>query len=102
LPPTDQGPDGSLCYLIWPENWPAFLLFQVLERQWRINSNGTRVGWDVSALRAHLEFTVDDRDTQRALYADLMLMERPAVLEFEAAEREAFEKARREAEKQTK
>lgn len=70
-------------------------LFCELLTQWRTDSNGTRIGLEYAAMRAHLEFSVDDAAERKALYSDLRHMEVPAISEYIAAAQEAFEEMQR-------
>jgi hypothetical protein len=64
------------CY-VWPENWPALLMFLRMETQWRIGFGG-REGLDYSVLEWLLKLYPEDNPRQ--LFEDLRVME-AAILE---------------------
>lgn len=62
---------------VWPENWPAFLLFSELQTQWRVGMNGPS-GLDYNVLFKKL----DRMGLSESEYADLE--DDIRVMEFEA------------------
>ena len=74
---TREDYEGDDCE-IWPENWPAFQLFGVMETQWNIGFNG-KTGLNYLVLFAamdRLELSKPDYD---AMFADIRHMELAAL-----------------------
>ena len=87
-------------YLIWPENWPALINYMELGTQWRVDPNGTRYGFDYTAVRAHLEFTLDKK-LARKRYEDVLVMERAASVEHQQRANDAMEAAQKKQDQQS-
>lgn len=61
---------------IWPENWPAFELFNAMSTQWRIGMSGA-TGMDYSALPVLFDtLGIADR---AAAFSGMQIMEREAL-----------------------
>ena len=63
---------------IWPENEPAYFLFQALRRQWRIGMAGP-TGLDHNVLLRRLDRMNLDPDEYDQLDVDIRLMEEEAL-----------------------
>lgn len=65
---------------LWPENWPAWCLFEELQTQWRTAGlAGTRYGLDYAVLFARLDRLAPDADHWDQLYADVRVLEAAAL-----------------------
>lgn len=68
---------------VWPENWPAWCLFDALQTQWRTGPGGV-IGLDYSVLADEMrarDIPAADHDWLRA---DVRLMEAAALQEIHA------------------
>ena len=63
---------------IWPENEPAYFLFEALRRQWRIGTAGP-TGLDHNVLLHRLDRMSLDPEDYDQLDADIRLMEEKAL-----------------------
>ncbi len=63
---------------IWPENWDAFHLFQVLATQWRVGMGGP-TGLDHNVLLARLDRMALDPADRDQLDEDVRVMELAAL-----------------------
>ena len=63
---------------VWPENEPAYFLFQALNSQWRIGMAGP-TGLDHNVLLRRLDRMNLDPDEYDQLDADIRLMEEKAL-----------------------
>ena len=63
---------------VWPENEPAYFLFQALSRQWRIGMAGP-TGLDHNVLLHRLDRMDLEPDEYDQLDADIRLMEEEAL-----------------------
>lgn len=64
---------------VWPENEPAYFLFQALSRQWRIGMAGP-TGLDHNVLLRRLDRMNLEPDEYDQLDFDIRLMEEEALL----------------------
>lgn len=67
---------------IWPENWPAFLLFTSLQTQWNVGGMGGRTGLRYEALYPLLDRQAEDRDKWQQLFDDVQVMEYAALAQM--------------------
>jgi hypothetical protein len=64
---------------VWPDIWPAFLLFEAMSTQWRTGMGGA-VGLDYNAIPAVAQMlNIKRRDLPR-MFHDLRVMESEALL----------------------
>lgn len=66
-------------YEVWPDNWPAFLLFEAMSTQWRVGMGGA-VGLDYNALKPVASMIGLKRAELSEAFADLRMMEAEALL----------------------
>lgn len=59
---------------VWPENWPAFELFNALQTQWRIGLRGP-IGLDYNVLYHKMDRMQLDPDEYDQLESDVRVME---------------------------
>lgn len=70
---------------MWPENWPAFLLFSRLQTQWLAGFNG-RTGLNYLVLFAVMERMKLSESDHNALFDDIQKMEFSALEEMNSGE----------------
>lgn len=75
---SEDGEDSGIEVLVWPENWPALILFLKLETQWIWNM-GACIGLDYLRVESVMRMRRIPRSQQEALLDDLMVMERAAL-----------------------
>ncbi len=63
---------------IWPQNWPAFLLFTSLQTQWNVGMGG-RTGLRYEALYPLLDRQAEDPGKWQQLFDDVRVMEYAAL-----------------------
>jgi hypothetical protein len=63
---------------VWPENWPAYLLFFNLRRQWRVGMGGA-TGLDHNVMFHRMDRMNLTPEEYGALEADIMAMEDEAL-----------------------
>lgn len=63
---------------IWPENWPAFELFESLRTQWRAGFGGP-TGLCYEAVYPLIDRLTTTREEWERLFEDIRLMEREAL-----------------------
>jgi hypothetical protein len=66
-------------YEVWPDNWPAFLLFEAMSTQWRVGMGGA-VGLDYNALKPVASMIGLKRAELSEAFPDLRAMEAEALL----------------------
>lgn len=66
-------------YEVWPDNWPAFLLFEAMSTQWRVGMGGA-VGLDYNAIKPVASMIGLKRSELSQVFPDLRLMEAEALL----------------------
>ncbi len=66
-------------YEVWPDNWPAFLLFEAMSTQWRVGMGGA-VGLDYSAIKPVASMIGIKRSELAQAFPDLRMMEAEALL----------------------
>lgn len=66
-------------YEIWPDNWPAFLLFEAMSTQWRVGMGGA-VGLDYNAIKTVASMIGLKRTELTQAFPDLRMMEAEALL----------------------
>lgn len=66
-------------YEVWPDNWPAFLLFEAMSTQWRVGMGGA-VGLDYNALKPVANMIGLKRAELTQAFPDLRMMEAEALL----------------------
>ena len=66
-------------YEVWPDNWPAFLLFEAMSTQWRVGM-GVAVGLDYNALKPVARMNGLKRAEITQAFPDLRMMEAEALL----------------------
>lgn len=72
---------------IWPDVWPAFLLFEAMITQWRIGGMGVATGLDYAAIPAAASMLGIKRRDLTDIFPDLRIMEYEAMAVMaEAAE----------------
>lgn len=69
----DQGVD------VWPDNWPAFRLFNALSTQWRVGACGA-TGLDYTAIRDVADYIGINKKQIAEIFPDLQVMEAEALL----------------------
>lgn len=70
---------------VWPENWPAWCLFEEMRGQWRTaGMNGARVALDYGVLFARMDRMRLADDDWHQLYHDIRVMEDAALLRMHA------------------
>lgn len=66
---------------IWPENWPAWLLFDRMSTQWRVGMAGP-IGLDYNVLFRFLDrMHLDERDYDQMLH-DISVLEQASLSEI--------------------
>lgn len=68
---------------IWPENVPAWSLFDALQTQWRAGSGGV-IGLDYAVLADELRIRAIPPEEHEQLRADVRVMEAAALQEIYA------------------
>lgn len=66
-------------YEVWPDNWPAFLLFEAMSTQWRVGMGGA-VGLDYNAIKPVASMIGLKRAELAMAFPDLRIMESEALL----------------------
>ena len=66
-------------YEVWPDNWPAFLLFEAMSTQWRVGMGGA-VGLDYNAIKPVASMIGLKRAELTQAFPDLRMMEAEALL----------------------
>ncbi|WP_238587272.1 MULTISPECIES: DUF1799 domain-containing protein [Pseudomonas] len=64
---------------VWPENWPAFRLFNAMSTQWRTGACGA-TGLDYTAISNVAELIGIKKKQLREIFPDLQVMEAEALL----------------------
>lgn len=64
---------------VWPENWPAFRLFNAMSTQWRTGACGA-TGLDYTAISNVAELIGIKKNQLREIFPDLQVMEAEALL----------------------
>ncbi|MFK3815081.1 DUF1799 domain-containing protein [Pseudomonas sp. NPDC089407] len=59
---------------VWPENWPAFCVFEALTTQWRVGPGGAS-GLDYGAIPAVLDLVGIRKKERAGVFGDLRHME---------------------------
>ena len=67
---------------IWPENWPAFLLFTSLQTQWNVGGMGGRTGLRYEALYPLLDRQTATPEQWQQLFDDVRVMEHAALAQM--------------------
>jgi hypothetical protein len=70
-------PDAE--YEVWPDNWPAFLLFEAMSTQWRVGMGGA-TGLDYNALPPVASMLGMKRREIPEVFHDIRVMEAEAML----------------------
>ncbi|MEW6479781.1 MAG: DUF1799 domain-containing protein [Pseudomonadota bacterium] len=65
-------------YGVWPENWPAVVVFMQLRTQWRISFAGA-TGLDYGVLYPLLDRVTTDPDEWQQLLDDVRVLESAAL-----------------------
>jgi hypothetical protein len=63
---------------VWPDNWPAFVLFSRVQTQWRQSHNGP-TGLDYSAVYPLLDRSASEQDDWDQMLDDIRTMELAAL-----------------------
>ncbi|WP_460100055.1 DUF1799 domain-containing protein [Pseudomonas sp. H3_C08] len=66
-------------YEVWPDNWPAFLLFEAMSTQWRVGMGGA-TGLDYNALPPVASMLGMKRRDIPEVFHDIRVMEAEAML----------------------
>ena len=66
-------------YEVWPDNWPAFLLFEAMSTQWRVGMGGA-TGLDYNALPPVASMLGMKRREIPEVFHDIRVMEAEAML----------------------
>lgn len=66
-------------YEVWPDNWPAFLLFEAMSTQWRVGMGGA-AGLDYNALSPVASMLGMKRREIPEVFHDIRVMEAEAML----------------------
>lgn len=66
-------------YEVWPDNWPAFLLFEAMSTQWRVGMRGA-VGLDYNAIKPVASMMGLKRAELTQAFPDVRMMEAEALL----------------------
>lgn len=66
-------------YEVWPDNWPAFLLFEAMSTQWRVGMGGA-TGLDYNALPPVASMLGMKRREIPEVFRDIRVMEAEAML----------------------
>ena len=64
---------------VWPDNWPAFCLFNAMSTQWRTGASGA-TGLDYTSLRDVASYLGIKTKQLREIFPDLQVMEVEALL----------------------
>lgn len=64
---------------VWPENWPALMLFLRLQTQWHCDSEGRRQGLRYEAMHAAMQMQAVKPDEQPRLFDNLVEMQHAAL-----------------------
>lgn len=64
---------------VWPDNWPAFRLFNALSTQWRVGACGA-TGLDYTAIRDVADYIGIKKKQIAEIFPDLQVMEAEALL----------------------
>jgi hypothetical protein len=63
---------------LWPDTWPAFLLFEAMSTQWRVGMSGA-IGLDYQALPVVAKYLEVAEEDMPLAFNDLRLMESEAL-----------------------
>lgn len=63
---------------IWPDAWPAFLLFEAMSTQWRVGMGGA-IGLDYQALPVVAKYLEVAEEDMPLAFNDIRLMESEAL-----------------------
>ncbi|KGU87198.1 DUF1799 domain-containing protein [Pseudomonas mediterranea] len=63
---------------VWPDNWPAFRLFNALSTQWRMGASGP-TGLDYTSIRDVARFIGIKKKQIAEIFPDLQVMEVEAI-----------------------
>jgi len=63
---------------VWPENWPAFVLFASVQTQWNVSMGGP-TGLRYEALYPLLDRETGDPHEWRSLFQDIQVLESAAL-----------------------
>ena len=63
---------------MWPENWPAFVLFARVQTQWNVSMGGP-TGLRYEAIYPLLDRETDTADEWQALFQDIQVLEGAAL-----------------------
>ncbi len=63
---------------VWPDNWPAFRLFNALSTQWRTGACGA-TGLDYTSIRDVASFIGIKKRQLHEMFPDLQIMEAEAL-----------------------
>ena len=74
LSPEDLNGDVE----VWPENWPAFRLFNAMSTQWRTGACGA-TGLDYTSIRDVAGYLGIKKKTIPEIFPDLQVMEAEAL-----------------------
>lgn len=74
----DEGSFGMIDCIIWPENWPSYLVFSNMGSQWRIGMNGAS-GLDYNVLSEIWRRLKVPFNTRDDIFQDIRLMESTAL-----------------------
>ncbi|MCW2099734.1 UNVERIFIED_ORG: uncharacterized protein DUF1799 [Pseudomonas psychrophila] len=74
LAPEDLDEDVE----VWPDNWPAFRLFNAMATQWRTGACGA-TGLDYTSIRDVAEFIGIKKKQIKEIFPDLQVMEAEAL-----------------------
>ncbi|WP_421551747.1 DUF1799 domain-containing protein [Pseudomonas yamanorum] len=64
---------------VWPDNWPAFRLFNALSTQWRVGACGA-TGLDYTVIRDVADYIGIKKKQIAEIFPDLQVMEAEALL----------------------
>ena len=67
---------------VWPENWPAYILFVTLQTQWHYGGMGGRTGLRYEALYPLLDRQTDTPEQWQQLFDDVRVMEHAALAQM--------------------
>jgi hypothetical protein len=76
---TEPGPDLDRPAEVWPENWPALLLFLRLQNQWHRDPEGRRQGLRFEALQSAMWMKDVKRADRPRLFDELVDMQDAAL-----------------------
>lgn len=67
---------------VWPDNWPAFLVFEAMATQWRDGVNG-RTGLDYACLPQVMDLVGIEQAQRGGVFEDVRVMEGAALRYFD-------------------